>query len=156
MTVARTYKYTVDRVSAMCFGWLKHGPPSCAVFRFSFILYIVCETRGILLPINEITTIRYRVTSSADESAVLADGLTKIRNDILDHKFNVAMEKKISLNQAQKQFTGRSPRKKCICHCRGGRCGNRCGCRRKNNGKCSSACSCSGNCYHILFVESVS
>ena len=109
----------------------------------------VCSEGGVICQNGKLFWIpcdRYRVTSSADESAVLTDGLTKIRNDILEHKFNVAMEKKISLNQAQKQFTGRSPRKKCICHCRGGRCGNRCGCRRKNNGKCSSACSCSGNC----------
>ena len=114
----------------------------------------VCSEGGIRCQNGKLFWIpcdRYRVTSSADQSAVLTDGLTTIRNEILQHTFNVATKKKISLNQAQKQFTGRSPRKKSVCHCRGGRCGNRCGCtRRRNNGNstriCSSACSCSGNC----------
>ncbi len=87
---------------------------------------------------------RYGVTSSPAADSVLTDDLVSIREEVLTSSFDVSKKPRITLAQAQKRFTNRSPRRKTCCRCKNGNCGAQCGCREK--GPCSSGCSCNGNC----------
>jgi len=108
-----------------------------------------CESGVITQSTGEVFWIpsdRYGVTASPTEPAVLTDGLNTVRHDILNRKFDSEKKEKTTLIKAQKDFMGRSPRKRTACQCKGGRCGRRCGCKRNRNAECSSSCSCNGNC----------
>ena len=105
---------------------------------------VICQTGGAQYWIS---SDKYGVTSRSNEDSVLTDGLKRIRDEVLGKTFDESKKTKLTLVQAQKRFTGRSPRRRAACRCEGGQCGNMCGCRRKNPPvMCSSSCSCNGNC----------
>lgn len=108
---------------------------------------LACCEYGVIVHDNAdywIPSDRYGVTASPDDTAVLTDGLMSIREEVLGKSFDPSAKERVTLSKAMKDFTGRSPRKRAACKCRG-RCSNSCGCRRRNV-VCSSSCGCGGNC----------
>ncbi|KAK1733577.1 hypothetical protein QTG54_015750 [Skeletonema marinoi] len=96
---------------------------------------LACSEHGIIHQSNKkdywIPSDRYCVTSSPDANAVLTDGLTSIRDEVLGNTFDPLRQSKVTLQQAHKLLTGNSPRRRAACRCQGGRCGGNCGCRKK-------------------------
>ena len=88
---------------------------------------------------------KYKLMCAASESAVIPEKLQKVRNDILQGKYDYENMPRISYSKYHQEVMGAtSPCKRAICGCKG-KCTNRCGCRRKNL-DCTSTCGCSGNC----------
>lgn len=105
---------------------------------------VICLTSGAQY---WIPSDRYGVTSQSGEDSVLTDGLKTIRDEVLGETFDASKKTKLTLVQAQKHFTGLSPRKRAACRCKNGQCGPSCGCRKATPPvMCSSSCSCNGNC----------
>ena len=88
---------------------------------------------------------RYRVTCRPDEFGTSTDKLSEIRRQVLDKSFSPSTRPRVTLTEAHKYETGRSPKRRRACKCKDGKYTGRCGCV-SNNLLCSSSCSCGGNC----------
>lgn len=89
---------------------------------------------------------KYRVVAKKDEEIPINNELTKLRDIVLNGKYDAGAQKRISyakLHDIMIQSTSPVKRGK-GCTCRRG-CKKSCGCK-KNGYKCHSGCFCNGNC----------
>lgn len=89
---------------------------------------------------------KFIVSAGAGEMAAIPSSLQKIRDAVVKGEYDYGAQPRISYSKLHAEVSGASsPCKKATCGCKGGICGNRCGCRRKKM-DCHSSCACSGNC----------
>jgi hypothetical protein len=111
---------------------------------------IVCTENGVLTHDGSekdyyVPSDKFVIQAGVGEVAVIPDALQKVRDDIMDGKYDYEHMPRISYSkQHQLSTNATSPCKRVICGCKGN-CNSRCGCRRKNL-DCTSGCGCSGNC----------
>jgi hypothetical protein len=89
---------------------------------------------------------KFVVSAGAGELAAIPKSLQNIRDAVVDGTYDYGAQLRISYSKLHAKIIGASsPCKRAMCSCKGGLCGNRCGCRKKKI-ECNSACVCSGNC----------
>ena len=89
---------------------------------------------------------KFVVSAGAGELAAIPKSLQNIRDDVVNGTYDYGAQPRISYSKLHAQVIGASsPCKRAMCSCKGGVCGKRCGCHKKNI-MCNSACACSGNC----------
>ena len=89
---------------------------------------------------------KFVVSAGVGELAAIPQSLQNIRDAVVNSTYDYGAQPRISYSKLHAKLIGASsPCKRAMCSCKGGVCGNRCGCHKKNI-ECNSACACSGNC----------